>query len=50
MKMTEIKKMLEYFGYESLKQFGETLGYYNMKDAERALKDLYEEETAPYQK
>lgn len=49
-KMTEVKTMLEYLGYESLKQFGEDLGYYNMKDAERTLKDLYEEETAPYQK
>lgn len=48
--MTEVKTMLEYLGYESLKQFGEDLGYYNMKDAERTLKDLYEEETAPYQK
>ena len=47
--MTGFEKMLEYFGYESLKQFGETFGYYNIKDAERALKDLYEEETAPYQ-
>lgn len=46
--MTELEKMLAYYGYKTIKEFGEALGYYNEKDTERALKDIYEEDNAPY--
>ena len=45
--MTELEKMLAYYGYKTIEEFGEADGYYNKKDAERALKDIYEDDTAP---
>ena len=42
-----MNEMLKYYGYETIEEFGKTLGYYNIKDAERALIDIYEEDTAP---
>ena len=39
-----MKKMLDYFGFKSLKEFGETYGFYNLKDAKRFLKEMYEED------
>lgn len=45
-----MKEMLNYYGYETIEEFGKDLGYYNRIDAERALKDMYEDYTAPEQK
>lgn len=45
-----MKEMLNYYGYETIAEFGKDLGYYNRIDAERALKDMYEDDTAPEQK
>lgn len=39
-----IDKMLKYYGFSTLKEFGESLGYYNLADAERSLRTIYEED------
>lgn len=31
--MTELEKMLAYYGYKTIEEFGEAAGYYNKKDA-----------------
>ena len=40
---TEIEKMLAYFGFNSLKEFGEENGFYNEIDTKRFLIEVYEE-------
>ncbi len=45
--MTDLQKMLEFYGYNTIEEFGKASGYYNNKDAERALKDIYEDDNAP---
>lgn len=42
-----MKEMLNYYGYETIEEFGKDYGMYNNKDAERLLTDMYEEDTAP---
>lgn len=39
-----MKEMLAYYGYETLKEFGISIGLYNEVDAERMLKEMYEED------
>ena len=44
-KMTnEIKNMLEYYGFETIEEFGKAYGFYNKMDAERFLKEKYKED------
>ena len=45
-----MKEMLNYYGYDTLEEFGRAFGYFNNKDAERCLIEMYEEDTAPVQK
>ena len=40
-----MKEMLNYYGFENLAEFGKAYGFYNEKDAERFLKEIYEEDT-----
>ena len=39
-----INEMLNYYGFETLKEYGESRGYFNLKDAERCLIESYEED------
>lgn len=39
-----MKEMLAYYGFETIEEFGESLGFYNKVDAERVLKEMYEED------
>lgn len=39
-----LKEMLNYYGFETLEAFGESMGLYNSKDAERLLAEMYEED------
>ena len=39
-----MEKMLAYYGFETIEDFGKSLGYYNKVDAERALVEMYEED------
>ena len=39
-----LKEMLNYYGFETLEAFGESVGLYNSKDAERLLAEMYEED------
>lgn len=39
-----MEKMLAYYGFETIEEFGKSLGYYNKVDAERALTAMYEED------
>ncbi|GEM_PF-5351601 len=40
----KIEKMLEYYGFNSIKEFGENYGFYNEADAKRFLIEIYEED------
>lgn len=39
-----MKEMLKYYGFETIEEYGRSRGYYNKKDAERALIESYEED------
>lgn len=39
-----MEKMLDYYGFKTLKEFGEEYGFYNLKTAEIFLKEKYEED------
>lgn len=39
-----MEKMLAYYGFETIEDFGKSVGLYNNKDAERMLKERYEED------
>jgi hypothetical protein len=39
-----MEKMLAYYGFETIEDFGKSLGFYCKPDAERALKEMYEED------
>lgn len=39
-----MEKMLQYYGFETIEEFGKAYGFYNKVDAERALKEMYEED------
>lgn len=41
-----MKEMLNYYGYKTIEEFGKDLGFYNNRDAERMLIEMYEEDTA----
>lgn len=40
----QIEKMLEYYGFNSIKEFSENYGFYNESDAKRFLIEIYEED------
>ena len=40
----KMKKMLMYYGFETLEDFGKAHGFYNNVDAERLLVEMYEED------
>ena len=42
--MTTIEEMLRYYGFNDLKEYGKSRGYCTLIDAERALRDSYEED------
>jgi hypothetical protein len=39
-----MEKMLNYYGFETLEDFGKAHGFYNNVDAERLLVEMYEED------
>lgn len=39
-----MKKMLAYYGFETIEEFGKEFGFYNNVDAERFLIEKYEED------
>lgn len=39
-----MEKMLAYYGFETIEEFGKSLGFYNMVDAEKVLTEMYEED------
>lgn len=39
-----MKEMLAYYGFETIEEFGKSFGFYNKVDAERVLKEMYEED------
>jgi hypothetical protein len=39
-----MEKMLAYYGFETLEAFGLSLGFYSLGDAERVLREMYEED------
>ena len=41
-----MKEILNYYGYETIEEFGKEVGLSNI-DAERMLIEMYEEDTAP---
>lgn len=41
-----MKEILNYYGYKTIEEFGKDLGFYNNRDAERMLTEMYEEDTA----
>lgn len=43
-KMENIKKMLEYYGFETIEEFGKEYGFYNVATAKRFLIEKYEED------
>lgn len=42
--MENIKKMLEYYGFETIEEFGKEYGFYNVATAKRFLIEKYEED------
>jgi hypothetical protein len=39
-----ISEMLNYYGYNNLSDFGKAYGLYVVKDSERLLREMYEED------
>lgn len=39
-----MEKMLKYYGFETLEEFGKAYGFFNKADAEKMLVDMYEED------
>jgi hypothetical protein len=44
--MTNMKKILAYYGLETIEEAAKEMGF-SVVDAERALKEMYEDDTAP---
>ena len=42
--MENIKKMLGYYGFDSVEAFGKSVGLFNTVDAEKMLAEMYEED------
>lgn len=39
-----ISEMLNYYGYNNLSDFGKAYGLYTVKDSERLLREMYDED------
>lgn len=44
-----MEKILHYYGFASVEEAGKEFGFGNKVDAERFLKEMYEDDTAPEQ-
>lgn len=42
----DMKEILKYYGYETIEEFASSVGLHPV-DAERLIKEMYEEDTAP---
>ena len=42
--VNKMKEMLDYYGFESVEEFGKEYGFCDKVDAERFLKEKYEED------
>jgi hypothetical protein len=45
-----MSEILNYYGYASIEEASKELGFFNKVDTERCLKEMYEDDTAPFQK
>lgn len=39
-----MEKMLAYYGFNTLDDFGKEVGLFNLRDAEKLLREMYEED------
>lgn len=42
--VNKMKEMLNYYGFETVEEFGKEYGFYDKRDAEKFLKEKYEED------